>query len=147
MELKHDSAVGIIPVHQEDEKLLFCLVRHADGHWGFPKGHLEAGESEREAARRELREETGIEEVEMVPNKMFTEQYTFELKGVSYNKTVTYFIGLVKDASRTTLDDFKKEIPEMRWLSYDEMLGTLTFLEGKREMLNEVWKYVRERLE
>lgn len=144
MEPAQDRAVGIIPVHKKDGKLLFCLVRHADGHWGFPKGHIETGESDEQTARRELCEETGIEEVEIIPNKMFTERYSFELHGISYDKTVTYFIGIVRDASKTTLDVFKKEILEMRWLPYDETLSTLTFSDGKREMLSEVLDYFKK---
>lgn len=37
------------------------LLRHASGHWVFPKGHVEAGETEIEAALREVREESGVE--------------------------------------------------------------------------------------
>ena len=38
----------------------YLLVRSNEGFWGFPKGHVEAGETERETAAREIREETGL---------------------------------------------------------------------------------------
>lgn len=36
------------------------ILRHASGHWVFPKGHVEVGETEREAAVREVLEEAGV---------------------------------------------------------------------------------------
>ena len=41
---------------------VFLLILDGHGNWGFPKGHVESGETWLEAARREVREETGIEE-------------------------------------------------------------------------------------
>ena len=47
----------------------FLLLQHnnevsgADGHWDFPKGHVESGEEEIDTALRELKEETNIEDV------------------------------------------------------------------------------------
>ncbi len=41
-------------------RLETLLVRSVRGEWGFPKGHLEPGESSLEAAAREIREETGL---------------------------------------------------------------------------------------
>lgn len=40
--------------------LHYVIVAEKDGHFGLPKGHVEAGESEREAALREIQEETGL---------------------------------------------------------------------------------------
>ncbi len=43
-----------------DSEGAVLLLRHASGHWVFPKGHVEAGESEMAAAVREVLEEAGI---------------------------------------------------------------------------------------
>jgi len=147
MTVQEDRAVGVIAVHkQPNGEFLFCLVQHADGHWGFPKGHKESGESDEQAARRELREETGVTEVEIVPDKLFSEQYSFDAGGVRHNKTVSYFIGFVQEPSTATLESFRDEILEVRWLPYKEMRRTLTFSKGKGNMLDEVWQLVRQRL-
>lgn len=145
---QEDRAFGIVPVYKKPNgEFLFCLVQHADGHWGFPKGHKDAGESDEQTACRELREETGVEEIDIVPDRSFSEQYSFERNGNRYDKTVTYFIGLVRVPATKTLDGFKKEILEVRWLPYDEMKQTLSFPEGKEQMLTDVWEYLHERLE
>jgi 8-oxo-dGTP pyrophosphatase MutT (NUDIX family) len=44
-----------------------ALVRHrGSGEWLFPKGHLEAGEDDETAARREIEEETGLTDLELI---------------------------------------------------------------------------------
>lgn len=54
--------VGVLPVTVRNGSLLLVKRRNPplSGHWGFPGGHLELGETLAEAAARELREETGL---------------------------------------------------------------------------------------
>jgi len=52
-------------------KIYFLLLHYPSlnrkgGHWEFPKGHIEEGENEEETMRREIQEETGIKDLEMV---------------------------------------------------------------------------------
>lgn len=71
----------------EDEKVL--LVKQTKGHWGFPKGHVEADETEVETAIREVKEETNID-VEVEENKRYTMRYVTD-KG-NMTKYVKNFI-------------------------------------------------------
>jgi len=61
-------AAGYILFCDEGGSRRFLLLRNArHGTWSFPKGHLEPGEDARTAARREVLEETSIEEIEEIP--------------------------------------------------------------------------------
>ncbi len=142
MEEAQDHAVGVIPVYKNPEgEFLFCLVQHADGHWGFPKGHQEEGESQEETARRELREETGIKDMQIDRTRMFEEEYVFERGSTRYHKLVKYFLARVDSTDNATQQVFKGEIPEFRWLPYKEATAMLTFSGGKR-LLEEVKEYL-----
>ena len=46
---------------EEGDTLLFLLLHYKPGHWGFPKGHVEAGETDEQALVRGIREEAGID--------------------------------------------------------------------------------------
>ena len=142
----HDKSFGIVPVYKKSGEYLFLLVQQNAGHWTFPKGHAERGESNVETARRELREETGISDVEIVPQTSFTERYTFSFlekflpipkfrffrfmqKGIRVWKSVVYFIGFVKNDTVKLQQD---EICAYHWLPYEKARELLTFPEGRR---------------
>ena len=59
--MKHEkSCGGLIYREHEGETHILLLKHRCGGHWSFPKGHMEAGETEMETALREIREETGL---------------------------------------------------------------------------------------
>ena len=147
--MQSDFAYGIIPVFFNEEKseFEFLLIRQQGGHWGFPKGHKENEESDLETVFRELYEETGYTSghVEILSDMTFTEGYPFEHKGIQYIKENKYYIGTVKKDTVATLEDFKIEIVETGWFSYEEALKLLTF-KPRESLLREVNDYLASRL-
>lgn len=54
-----DISYGIIPFWRDQQDMIrFLLIYQKEGFWGFPKGHKEGNESDIDAAKRELQEET-----------------------------------------------------------------------------------------
>ncbi len=126
-----EASFGIIPVRLENGVPRFLLVRHRAGHWGFPKGHAEPGETPLEAACREFEEETGIREYEVVPGTSFREHYTRPKKGRLVNKTVTYFLAY---AATDEVACQETEISDYRWAAEAEARDLITYPES-REIL------------
>ncbi len=124
-----DTSFGVIPVVKKEEGFLFLLIKHQKGHWAFPKGHPEVGETETQTALRELAEETGITDCRIHEDISFSENYQFEKDGEIYDKTNTYFLCLADD-SKVTIQE--KEIADYKWANYDEALETITFPQAKK---------------
>ncbi len=134
--METDFSCGVIPVMFDGAVRRYLLVQHHAGHWSFPKGHPESGETHERAARRELKEETGLAEVELLTSPMFDERYVFTKRsGKVVEKAVTYFVGRV--ARPGTVAVQQKELADFAWGDVSATRARLTFAEG-RALLAEV---------
>ncbi len=141
-----DKSYGIIPVCFKDEVPYVLLIHQisSDGrgsYWNLPKGHAEAGESPLQTAKRELKEETGIDTVDIDTGEVFSIQYTFMHEGEKISKQVDFFIGVVADcAIPITLQ--VEEVKEVRWCNEEESYSQITHKNG-RQILKKVFDYLR----
>src|SRR6266498_3946320 len=92
---KERSAGAVI--YRMDQGLpCYLLLHYHSGHWEFAKGHIEEGENPEEAAKREIQEETGIADVNIIPG---------------FKENIKYFFrksyGLVGEAKKTAPWVFK----------------------------------------
>lgn len=126
-----DHSFGVIPIHQQDGKTRYLLIQHRAGHWAFPKGHAEPGESDTQAALRELREETGICNITLYSDPAIVETYQFARGSQTVRKTVRYFIGLVGDS---TVRLQEAEVSAYRWADYEEARALITYEESRRSL-------------
>jgi bis(5'-nucleosidyl)-tetraphosphatase len=135
-----DAAFGIVPILQSEAgEIQFLLIQHHAGHWGFPKGHAEAGETAIETALRELEEETGVQPEQVLEDTPFVEEYSFEKNGEQVEKTVTYFVGRVRsEAVRCQ----QEEIQAYAWVNFDTALEQMTYDRG-RQLLRQVQAYLQ----
>ena len=83
---------NVLDVHRS--KILFLL--HSAGHWDFPKGNIEVGETEMQAAARELKEETGISCFRFLPRFKNSITYSYRRNKTLISKKVTYFLGITE---------------------------------------------------
>lgn len=97
-------------------------------YWDFPKGHLEQGESEQQAAAREIEEETGIGEISFFPGFKERIQYYFRVKDKTVFKTVVFFLVLTK--KKEIKISFEHE--GFIWLPFEQAMKKLKFANARR---------------
>lgn len=112
----------------DDKNVL--LVQENTGGWGFPKGHVEHDESEKDTAKREVKEETNLE-VEIDTSKRYTMHYTTD-KG-KY-KEVVLFIAKKVGGELIKQDE---EINQIRWVDMYDVTKILTY-DTTKELFNNV---------
>lgn len=122
-----EHSYGIIPLQRGEGEWQVLLVKHGKGHWAFPKGHPEVGEGSRDAAIRELYEETGLRVLSFLDFPPQEENYSFYKGGHLIDKIVTYFLAEV--AGNVSIQE--EEIADYKWISVEKAHEMTTFSEGK----------------
>lgn len=91
-------------------------------YWEFPKGHIDPGESSKEAAVREIKEETEIKSE--IISKIGDSKYTFTFNGEKIFKVVIFFLMKYLSGEPKSNDG---EIEEAGWFAPEEALKILSF--------------------
>jgi 8-oxo-dGTP pyrophosphatase MutT (NUDIX family) len=131
--LKEISAGGLVV---REGKVLLVQVRNLKGEvrWTFPKGHLEVGESARQAALREVEEETGW--ACRIREPLTTASYRFLRGGREVSKQVKWYLmaPLKKTGSRDP-----DEIMAVRWAPLARAAEIISY-PSDRELLESFFK-------
>lgn len=132
-----EKSCGAVVYRLENGRRLYLLLRSDDGYCGFPKGHVEPGETEEQTARRETREETGIADLELEPLFREITSYFFTKEHKKIFKEVVYFI------AETSTKEVKMsdEHVGFEWLEYSKALEKLSF-ENAKELLKKAETYL-----
>ena len=122
--MKREFSAGGIVFNSKGQVL---LTKHSQNHhWSFPKGLIDPGQTSKEAALREVKEEGGV--VAEIVDKIGYSKYVYTFNGEKIFKVVTYF--LMKYISGDPKDhDF--EVEDIGWYEVDEAVKQLTFLQDK----------------
>jgi len=124
-----EVSAGVL-VYRENENVKFLLLHYPAGHWDFPKGHIEEGESMEETALRELREETGIrkDEIELESGFRETIDYIYKTRGELSHKKVIFFLG------ETEKENVKisREHQGYVWLPFKKAKQKVTFRNARK---------------
>jgi len=97
--------------------------------WSLPKGHVEAGESNEQAAIREVHEETGIESSVLMT--LGTIDFWFMAEDKRIHKTVHHYI---LNADGGELSDEDREVVEVAWIPIDDVAGKLAYSDERKLM-------------
>ncbi len=132
-----EKSCGALVYRKHGDKLQLLILRHRmGGHWSFPKGHVEEGETEVQTALREVKEETGLS-IQLFEG--FREQVSYSPRP-GIKKDVVYFLGFAQD-SRTKRQE--EEISEIRWIDLDQTYQYLTY-ENDRRLIQSAKRYMRK---
>ena len=128
--MNYEKSCGGIVFTRQGNEILYVVIQHLGGHWGFPKGHMEPGEDEQATALREIREEIGVHAV-LVEGFRTAEEYPLPNKpGVT--KQVVYFLA---EYSGQELRHQKEELKAACLLPYEAAMQRLTFPEARQLLL------------
>ena len=121
--MPHELSIGAVVFKQGESERLFLLLNYAAGHWDFPKGHVEKGETEQQTLLREIKEETGLTDVRLLPGFRQSTNYYFKSSGQTiFKEVIFYLLEAVSGSVRIS-----HEHKDSEWLPYEKALAQITF--------------------
>jgi len=124
-----EVSAGAVLFYLGDE-IEYLLLHYEAGHWDFPKGAIEPGESELDTVRREVWEETGISDIEIVKGFKKRIHYFYRKSQQLVKKTVIFYLARAFTKEVTLSYEHVGYI----WLGYEKALRRLTFKTAKNTL-------------
>jgi len=137
--LLEETSAGAILFRRDSGKPLYLLLKYPAGHWDLPKGNIEKGEEPLQTMHREVREETGIADVRVLPGFKKEIEYFYRREGRRVHKTVVFFL------AETLIDKvtISFEHQAYGWFSFTDAMKTVTYPNAKR-LVTEADAFIRE---
>ena len=133
----HEKSCGAIVYRRFHGNIEILLIKHVNsGHWSFPKGHVEGDETELETARREIKEETGLD---VILDQTFRETVSYSPRRDT-QKIVVYFLALARNYDFVPQEE---EIAEIRWVDIIRATRMLTY-ENVKTIVNKARAAIKQ---
>ncbi|MCI4464718.1 MAG: NUDIX domain-containing protein [Thermoproteus sp.] len=132
-----EVSAGAVVFYDGGGEVEYLLLLYPGGHWDFPKGNIEAGETPERTALREIKEETGLD-VELVPGFKEEIEYFYYRERRRIKKRVIYFLARARSKDVKLSWEHKGYV----WLPFGQALARITF-ENSREVLAKAHRFLR----
>lgn len=137
-----EVSVGAVVFREENGRRLYLLLHYPSGHFDFPKGHIESGETEEMTLRRETEEETGIRDLQ-VSLERTSIRYFYIARGNEREKRLQKKRGIwiFKQVHFYPAETQEQDIRISHehigsvWLPYEEALAKVTFENARRILI------------
>jgi len=138
--MEQSKSAGAVIYYLDSEKVYFLLLKYPT-YWGFAKGWVEENESEEETAVREIEEETGLKNAQIIPGFRHEQRWMFKLEGNMINRHAIFFLVRVSkdDAEKVRISD---EHDDFAWLSYEDAIKKMRVKQNK-EMLASALEFIK----
>lgn len=124
---KEKSCGAVVFTKQKDISVKYLILHYEAGHWDFPKGNQEKNEKEEMTVAREIKEETGIEDIEFVDGFREIIKYFYKKDEETVYKEVVFFL------AQSATEEVKLSFEHIgyAWMSYENAYKRLTFNTAK----------------
>ena len=132
-----ERSAGVI-LFNKTEEIQFLVLKYPSGHWDFVKGNIEEGEEEEETAKRELFEETGINNMNIKKGFNQKVEYNYYKKNNKVLKIVSYYL------AETEQKEVKLSFEHLdyKWENYDDLMKLITF-DNSKDILRKAYELIR----
>ena len=139
--MPQEYSAGAVVFHRAGNTIKYLLLRYISeatgqpSYWGFTKGHIEPGETLKQTAAREIKEETSLVDIVFVNDVIGKNEYFFRRKQddgrlETVHKEVVYYLAESK-SDQVVIPPESHEHCDFAWLEYEEAVERLTHESSK----------------
>lgn len=141
--VREPTAGGVVFRHTKSGGIEFLLIQDAKNRWTIPKGHIEEGEESKQTAAREITEETGLQEMDVLG---WLGKINFRYRRVQSLVLMTTEIFLVRakgDSDKLVPEDWMNDV---KWLASKDALDKIEYEDINKLMLVALAKIRKDKL-
>lgn len=135
-----ERSAGAVVFRRESGSARYLLLKYPAGHWDLPKGNIEKGEEPIQTMLREVREETGLVDLEVVSGFEKKIEYFYRREGKKVHKTVVFFLA----ETWTEKVTISFEHQDCGWFDFEEAVKRVTYPNARR-LIREAQNFVEEK--
>lgn len=136
-----EYSCGAVVFTRDNGNIQYIIVQSKEGFYGFPKGHREGAETEKETALREIREETGLQ-VALLEGFRTEDCHPFTCDGQTRMKSIVYFLA---EYSNQVPCVQETELSSIHLMDYETAMNAFQF-ESSRRILSEAHQFLSTKL-
>lgn len=118
-----ERSAGTILYQESPLGKMYLLLNYPSGHWDFVKGNIEKGETFKQTVCREVKEETGISDIDFVEGFEDKVEYYYQRNGEVIHKEVVFYLA----STKTNKVILSHEHRDYAWLNFNDVLMKLTY--------------------
>lgn len=140
MPIRHERSAGAIIFHMKDSEPYFLLLKYPT-YWGFVKGLIEKNEDEEQTMKREMSEEAGIYNYEILEGFKETQKWFYRFEGELIRKEAIFFL--------VHADNWQIKISheheDFKWLPFAEAVKLMK-VKSNKQMLEKAYELLKSRM-
>ncbi|MFH1501342.1 MAG: NUDIX domain-containing protein [archaeon] len=140
----HEKSAGAVIYYSDHGVIKFLMLKYPT-YWGFAKGWIEQGETVKNTAIREIGEETGLKNVELIKGFKHNQEWFFrDYKDQSklIKKQAVFFLVKVTEKQAKEVK-VSEEHEDFLWLNYEEALKKIKVKHNK-EMIKKAYEHIKK---
>lgn len=134
--MQYETSCGAVVFTRRENEIYYVIVQSPEGFYGYPKGHMEPGETEHETALREIAEETGLYPQILNGFRTVDEHAIPSKPGVI--KRIVYFLA---EYTAQNIHLQEEELISAKLMTFEEAMSAFQF-ESSRRILQDAHNFL-----